>query len=463
MSGADSEAFFLAHGLGAPYAAPGRTSSKKAKIVAAIRGAEGRGDVLAVLDAAHDYLADRGVNVGVEPARGRAADVESAPDGAAGVEPAPGGVPAPASAEQQSLLQLIWDAFVADGRWPTFGEIDRRAYQTDELDVVEVAAEMPKGLMAPAQLRFVQPDQEIALTIAGAAACEGSDELVGLFLEAVRAAAQIESEAPDGELEPLMTATSFDDALLRSRLIRVDRNETMRCLGLLLGVEHWGYRSYSKGQESGPATWSFSLTRDVRPMRGATDLVRYWTMAHPTDPPAAVELPLEAVAEVGWTGAEPDTEVTIHDVNHVAIAPQVFQLPVDRPREPDLLAVMMPFDAAMTPVYEALQSAAAEAGFRCSRADDIWEHPHIMDDVVGLIWRAQVVVADLTGKNPNVFYETGIAHTLGRHVIQITQSIEDVPFDLRSLRTLTYLNNNEGRTALTQRVADKLRALSAAD
>jgi hypothetical protein len=48
---------------------------------------------------------------------------------------------------------------------------------------------------------------------------------------------------------------------------------------------------------------------------------------------------------------------------------------------------------------------------------------------------ARIVIADLNSRNPNVFYETGIAHTLGRDVIQIAQSIEDVPFDLRAIRS----------------------------
>jgi hypothetical protein len=65
------------------------------------------------------------------------------------------------------------------------------------------------------------------------------------------------------------------------------------------------------------------------------------------------------------------------------------------------------------------------------------------------------VVCDCTARNPNVFYEAGIAHTLGREVILITQSEHDIPFDLRHLRYIRYLNNVEGRTALTQ--ALKLR------
>lgn len=139
---------------------------------------------------------------------------------------------------------------------------------------------------------------------------------------------------------------------------------------------------------------------------------------------------------------------------------KVFSFPAGVPLDPGLVAVMMPFSAAFNPVYESLKAGIEAAGMRCLRADDIWERDHILDDVLSLIWRARVVVADLSGKNPNVFYEAGIAHTLGRDTILTVQSMDDVPFDLRSIRTLQYLNNGEGRSALTEAVTKRLRTLT---
>src|SRR3546814_10493227 len=106
---------------------------------------------------------------------------------------------------------------------------------------------------------------------------------------------------------------------------------------------------------------------------------------------------------------------------------------------------MMPFDAAFNDVYVAIQQAAANAGLRCRRADDIWENPAVIQDVVSLIDRSRVVVCDCSGRNPNVFYEAGIAHTLGREVILITQNSADIPFDLRHLRYVQYLDRKSTR------------------
>ena len=61
-----------------------------------------------------------------------------------------------------------------------------------------------------------------------------------------------------------------------------------------------------------------------------------------------------------------------------------------------------------------------------------------MRDIWHEIWRAGVVIADVTGANPNVNYELGLCHALGVPTIIITKSIEDVPFDYRDRRCIVY-------------------------
>jgi hypothetical protein len=139
--------------------------------------------------------------------------------------------------------------------------------------------------------------------------------------------------------------------------------------------------------------------------------------------------------------------------------PTVFQILEHENIEPTLASAMMPFDAAFNDVYAAIRQAAEGAGLKCRRADDIWENPAIIQDVVSLIDRSRVVICDCTGRNPNVFYEAGIAHTLGREVILITQSEHDVPFDLRHLRYVRYLNNAEGRAALITALRSRMQTI----
>lgn len=143
----------------------------------------------------------------------------------------------------------------------------------------------------------------------------------------------------------------------------------------------------------------------------------------------------------------------------ITFAPNVFQIPEFSP-EPDLVAVMMPFGSDFTSVYQSIQRSCKAVDLRCLRADDIWEDSAIIQDIFNLIFRAQVVVVDFTGKNPNVMYETGIAHTLGKHVIPISQSLDDVPFDLRHHRVLKYLPNAEGLQQFEQRLETRLRSVA---
>jgi hypothetical protein len=144
----------------------------------------------------------------------------------------------------------------------------------------------------------------------------------------------------------------------------------------------------------------------------------------------------------------------------ITFAPNVFKVP-EGDVEPDLVAVMMPY-AGFDGTYLAIKDACAEAGLRHGRADSLWDDSVLIQDIFSLIFRASIVVVDFTGKNPNVMYETGIAHTLGKHVVPITQSQDDVPFDLRHHRYLRYLPNNEGFEKLAEELASRLKTLAGA-
>ena len=73
------------------------------------------------------------------------------------------------------------------------------------------------------------------------------------------------------------------------------------------------------------------------------------------------------------------------------------------------------------------------------RADnDIFGTGKIMDQVWSGINNAKVLVAELTKRNPNVFYELGLAHALKKPVVLVSSNEEDVPFDLKHIRVIYY-------------------------
>ena len=124
----------------------------------------------------------------------------------------------------------------------------------------------------------------------------------------------------------------------------------------------------------------------------------------------------------------------------------------------DHIAVMMPFAKEFDPVYEAIQSACTSQRFRTLRVDEIYGPTGIMDDVFSAIAQSRLVISDLSGRNPNVLYETGIAHALNREVIMIVQNDQDVPFDLGHIRHVQYLPNKEGLEKLREDLLASIRA-----
>lgn len=142
----------------------------------------------------------------------------------------------------------------------------------------------------------------------------------------------------------------------------------------------------------------------------------------------------------------------------IVFSPSIFAIPSE-PVDPQLISVMMPFNAAFDNVYSAISDTATETQFACKRVDDIWNHSTVIQDIFSLIFQSYIVVCDFSGKNPNVFYEAGIAHTLGKHVVPITQSEQDIPFDLQHHRYAKYLNNVEGLEKLKQELYTRLVTL----
>ena len=123
--------------------------------------------------------------------------------------------------------------------------------------------------------------------------------------------------------------------------------------------------------------------------------------------------------------------------NFLTFFPTVFKKPKEDP-DLNLVSVMMPFSMEFNGIYDSIKDSCAAVPLECKRADDIWEDSILIQDIFKLIYCSSIVICDFTQRNPNVLYEVGIAHTLGKIVIPITQNLEHIPFDLRHHRCLEY-------------------------
>lgn len=120
--------------------------------------------------------------------------------------------------------------------------------------------------------------------------------------------------------------------------------------------------------------------------------------------------------------------------------------------DPDTVFVLMPFARDMKVIYELICEAAAEVGLRTYRADSISKAGSIIDQIYESIAKSGLVVADLTGRNQNVMYELGLANAMGKKTLLLAQRIEEVPFDVREQRVLTYERSLTKRSELRDRL-----------
>jgi len=164
------------------------------------------------------------------------------------------------------------------------------------------------------------------------------------------------------------------------------------------------------------------------------------------------------------------TEQRWRDVNHLVVSGQKSQsvggdvkaapltnflrnlgvqeedLQVDR----RLVVVLTPFSLEEEPVYLAIKGVCARAGFTCVRGDEEFAEGDILSHIAKLIVRSRLVIANIGGRNANVFYELGIAQALDKPAILVSRTLDDVPFDVKTKRIILFSSNTDLDKQLTR-------------
>ena len=121
--------------------------------------------------------------------------------------------------------------------------------------------------------------------------------------------------------------------------------------------------------------------------------------------------------------------------------------------------VLMSFDDDLEVLYtDFIRPVLEGCGFKVERANDIENQRNILRDIIEAIDQSDLVIAELTGNNPNVLYELGLAHALKKPVIHLTQVLDEVPFDLRSYRIVEYDRDFSTMQDAKERLANIVRA-----
>lgn len=104
--------------------------------------------------------------------------------------------------------------------------------------------------------------------------------------------------------------------------------------------------------------------------------------------------------------------------------------------------VVMQFSPEWNDVYEVgIRPACTDAGADCQRVDEQIFLENMLERIYRQIEDADIVVAEMSGRNPNVYYEVGYSHGVRKPVILLTREAEDIPFDLRQYPHIVYGNS----------------------
>jgi hypothetical protein len=111
--------------------------------------------------------------------------------------------------------------------------------------------------------------------------------------------------------------------------------------------------------------------------------------------------------------------------------------------------VVMQFGEPYDSLYsEVIKPVAETMGLEAYRADDVYKPGIILQDIIRGILEAEVVIAEITPVNANVFYELGYAHALDKPTILLAERRSELPFDIRSYRCIFYDNTIRGKTGV---------------
>lgn len=119
--------------------------------------------------------------------------------------------------------------------------------------------------------------------------------------------------------------------------------------------------------------------------------------------------------------------------------------------EPGYVACLMPFVSSFNVKYETIKLACEDAGMHCHRSDEEFVLGDILKYTLEMILKSQIIIAVLDGRNANVYYEMGIAQSIGKPVIMVADAsiMREIPFDVQSNRMIFYKSHPQLRKMLS--------------
>ena len=123
--------------------------------------------------------------------------------------------------------------------------------------------------------------------------------------------------------------------------------------------------------------------------------------------------------------------------------------------------VVMQFGEPYDSLYsEVIKPGSEGAGFKVERADDVHQPGVILQDIVTSLIESDVIIAEITPPNPNVFYEIGFAHAMNKPTILLAERGRELPFDIRSYRCIFYDDRIRGKRGVETALRKHLESIT---
>ena len=118
--------------------------------------------------------------------------------------------------------------------------------------------------------------------------------------------------------------------------------------------------------------------------------------------------------------------------------------------------VLTPFNDNYRPTFFAIKDVCEKLNLKCLRGDEEYIPNEIFPSILRHIVKSRFLIVNITGRNPNVMYELGVAHALGKPTIIISKNFTEIPFDLNNKRIVIFDTTEDLRYKLETSITDML-------
>lgn len=118
-----------------------------------------------------------------------------------------------------------------------------------------------------------------------------------------------------------------------------------------------------------------------------------------------------------------------------------------------MVFLLTPFSEENVEFYKETKNICLECGLNLYRGDEEFTNKDILANIIKFIVKSRVIIANIDGKNPNVFYELGIAHALSKPTIIISKAIKNAPFDIQQNRIVLYDDYDDLKIKLSRELS----------